>query len=148
MTALLTSCVIDASVGMKLVVDESLSDEVAQFITGVIRDGGTLFVPDLFYVECTNVLWKHVRRFGYPAELAHTHLGILMRLSVKTMPTFPLLDQALTLAMTYGLSAYDACYVALADHLALPLITADVKLVTAIADPARTRWIGEVTGTQ
>jgi hypothetical protein len=28
------------------------------------------FVPDLFYVECANSLWKYVRRHGYPAETA------------------------------------------------------------------------------
>jgi hypothetical protein len=25
------------------------------------------YLPDLFYTECANILWKVVQRFGYPA---------------------------------------------------------------------------------
>jgi hypothetical protein len=25
----------------------------------------SFFVPDLFYIECTNILWKYVRHFGF-----------------------------------------------------------------------------------
>jgi predicted nucleic acid-binding protein len=35
----------------------------------------------------------------------------------------------LTLAMTYEIAAYEATYVALADRLSLPLVTADEGLV-------------------
>jgi predicted nucleic acid-binding protein len=40
---------------------------------------------------------------------------------------------ALRLALEYGISAYDAVYVALAAEERLPLVTADARLVRALA---------------
>jgi predicted nucleic acid-binding protein len=42
---------------------------------------------------------------------------------------------ALSHAAVYNITAYDACYLALAQRLSLPLITTDVKLAKIIRDP-------------
>ena len=91
-----------------------------------------LFVPDLFFVECTNILWKYVRRFGYPPQSAQQDAADLVRLPVQVVPTVALAESALKIALEHGLTAYDASYVALADELALPLVTADERLVRAL----------------
>ena len=71
-------------------------------------------MPDLLYAECANILWKHVRR------------------------------GALVLAIEHDLSAYDACYVALAKSLAWELITADERLVNKLSpNLAFVRWLGD-----
>ena len=62
-------CVVDASVGIKLFVVEELSDAAHRLfrqLTGYRP--ARFYVPDLFFVECANTLWKYVRRFGYPPE--------------------------------------------------------------------------------
>jgi len=51
-------------------------------------------------------------------------------------PTFALMPDALDLALTHAISAYDACYVALASRLGRPLVTADQRLVQKLAGTA------------
>lgn len=64
-------CVVDASIGIKLFLREPLSDATHILFTYLAEDPpARLFVPDLFFVECTNILWKYARRFGYPAANA------------------------------------------------------------------------------
>ena len=41
--------------------------------------------------------------------------------------------EALQLAVAHGMTAYDACYVALAQRNGIPLVTADEKLVRLLA---------------
>ena len=91
------------------------------------------FVPDLFYIECTNILWKYVQRFGYPAENARQNIDDLLSLALHGIPTASLAPDALDLALAFDLSAYDASYAALAQRLELPFITADNPLAQKLA---------------
>jgi len=51
--------VVDASVAIKLFIDEPLSEQAeVLFSTPQAEPAGEFHVPDLFYIECTNVLWK------------------------------------------------------------------------------------------
>ncbi len=69
------NCVVDASVGIKLFVKEELSEQThALFAHLTAIPPAQLHVPDLFFIECTNILWKYTRRFNYPAEKARKHL--------------------------------------------------------------------------
>ena len=87
------------------------------------------YVPDPFFIECTNILWKYVRRFDYPAEAAQQDVVDLTRLPLQSVSTAALASDALPLAVEYGSTTYDAAYVALARRLSLPLVTADDALV-------------------
>jgi predicted nucleic acid-binding protein len=123
-------CVVDASVGIKLFVAEDLSDEADRLFSQLTQEApARLYVPDLFYVECVNVLWKYVRRFDYPPENARQDVADLRALALVTVSTADLLEPALELALAYDITAYDASYAALAGHLGLPLVTADASLV-------------------
>lgn len=56
-------CVVDASVGVKLFLIHPLSDEAHGLFTCLASDPPAhLYVPDLFYTECTNIFWKYVQR--------------------------------------------------------------------------------------
>jgi predicted nucleic acid-binding protein len=138
-------CVVDASVGIKLFLVEPLSeraDALFDHLTDALP--ASLYVPDLFYVECTNILWKYVRRFGYPPEAARQDVTDLVRLPVRSVSMAALVKPALSLAMTFGITAYDAAYVALAERLSLPLVTADEALARKLAATgADVRLIGE-----
>ncbi|MGD2145410.1 MAG: type II toxin-antitoxin system VapC family toxin [Anaerolineae bacterium] len=123
-------CVVDASVGIKLFLVEPLSDR-ADALFGHLEDDppARFYVPDLIFIECTNILWKYVRRFDYPAEAAIQDIAQLRQLPLRVASTSALAERALALAVEHGSTAYDAAYVCLADRLSLPLVTADEMLV-------------------
>ena len=126
-------CVLDASVGIKLFLVEDHSKRARALFAHL--EGplpAQFFVPDLFFVECANILWKYVRRFGYPSQSAQQDVADLVALPVQVVPTGALVESALKLALDYSLTAYDASYVALSDRLALPLVTADERLVQSL----------------
>ncbi|HIE02614.1 MAG TPA: PIN domain-containing protein [Thiotrichaceae bacterium] len=127
------NCVVDASVGIKLFVKEEFSDKTrALFAQLTMSPPAQLYVPDLFFIECTNILWKYTRRFNYPGDKARQHLINLENLALQRTPTSDLMVEALDIAVRHTISAYDACYVALAQRLDLPLVTADEKLVNQL----------------
>ena len=127
---MIDACVVDASVGIKLFVMEE-SSETAHGLFGQLGEDppARFYVPDLFYVECANILWKYVRRFGYPAESTRQDVADLAALALVTVSTADLLE----LALAYDITAYDACYAALSRQLALPLVTADAPLGRKLA---------------
>jgi predicted nucleic acid-binding protein len=138
-------CVADASVGIKLLLLEPLSDQADALFAHLTDDPPARFyVPDLFFIECTNILWKYVHRFDYPLERAHQDVSNLTGLPLRTVLTGELVDEALEVAVTHGITAYDAAYVALARRLSLPLVTADESLVCCLAGASfDVRWLGE-----
>jgi predicted nucleic acid-binding protein len=137
-------CVVDASVGIKLFLVEPLADRAnALFASLTVTPPAHLYVPDLFYVECTNVLWKYVRRFGYSPEAALQDVADLVRLPLQVASTADLAEDALALALEHGATAYDAAYIALAQKLSLPLVTADEALVRRLGNTSPdVRWLG------
>ncbi len=145
MTTARLECVVDASVGIKLFVHEPLSDKADALFAHLAADPPALLaVPDLFYIECTNVLWKHVRRLGYSAATAQKDLIDLRKLSLQSISTASLMADALKIALARSITAYDACYVALAQQLGIPCITADEKLARLLASASyNVRWLGD-----
>jgi predicted nucleic acid-binding protein len=138
-------CVVDASVGIKLFVIEPLSERADALFAHLTDDPPARFyVPDLFFIECTNILWKYVHRFDYPLESAHQDVANLTGLPLRTVLTGELVDEALEIAVTHGITAYDAAYVALARRLSLPLVTAGESLVRRLAGASfDVRWLQE-----
>jgi predicted nucleic acid-binding protein len=121
---------------------EPLSEQAHWLFDGLTADPPPVFhVPDLFFIECTNILWKYSRRFGRSLEDCQADLVDLGNLALRTTPTAELMEDALTLAAQTGLSAYDACYAALAHRLDLPLVTADDALFKAISWAI---WLGDL----
>jgi predicted nucleic acid-binding protein len=128
------ACVVDASVGIKLVITEALSSEAHALFAHLARDPAARFyAPDLFDIECANVLWKQVQRSGYLLADAQLNLSTLTALALQRLPVTALATDALTIAANHQISAYDACYVAASQRQGVPLITADAKLVTRMA---------------
>jgi predicted nucleic acid-binding protein len=128
------ACVVDASIGVKLVITEVLSGEAHALFAHLAGDPAARFyVPDLFDIECANILWKHIQRSGYPLADAQLNLATLAALALQRLPVTTLVTDALAIAASHGISAYDACYIAASWCLGVPLITADSKLVAKVA---------------
>ena len=142
MTEVVLRCVMDASVGIKLFIEEEFSDKVQRLFVKLSEDPqAEIHVPDLFYIECANILLKYTRRFDRPLEDSLADIRDLGKLALKTTSTLELIEDALQLASERNLTAYDACYAVLAQKLGLPLITADAPLAKAVDWAV---WIGDV----
>ena len=141
-STLFSRCVVDASVGIKLFVDEPFSDQAQHLFEKLSMDPPVeLHVPDLFFIECTNILWKYTSRYKRPIEDSLADLGDLGRLALRVTSTADLMEDALSLAVTTGLTAYDACYAVLARRLDIPLVTADKPLCQAVEWAV---WLGDL----
>jgi predicted nucleic acid-binding protein len=127
-------CVVDASVGIKLFLVEPLSDRADRLFDHLFDAiPARLYVPDLFFAECTNILCKYVRRFGYSADAAQQDVADLVRLPLQVASTAAVAEDALSLAVAHEITVYDAAYVALSQRLALPIVTADERLSRRLA---------------
>jgi predicted nucleic acid-binding protein len=138
-------CVVDASVGIKLFLAEPLSDQ-ADALFDHLADAlpARFYVPDLFFIECASILWKYVRRFGYPPEVARQDVADLVRLPVQAVSTAALAELALSLAVAHEITAYDATYAALGERLSLPLVTADEALLRRLTGSGLdVRFVGD-----
>jgi predicted nucleic acid-binding protein len=123
-------CVVDASVGIKLLLVEPLSERADALFDHLTNSPPARFyVPDLFFIECTNVLWKYVNFYDYAPETAERDLADLTQLPLRVVPTAELAEDTLRLAVSQEIAAYDAAYLVLSQRLSLPLVTADETLV-------------------
>jgi predicted nucleic acid-binding protein len=127
--------VVDASVGIKLFILEPGSEHADRLFARLVGDPpARFFVPDLFYIECTNILWKYVREFGYPLESARQDVLDLGSLAIHNVPTADLIGDTFELAHEFNLTACDASYAALARRLDAPLVTADAPLAEKLVE--------------
>jgi predicted nucleic acid-binding protein len=121
--------VVDASVAIPLFINEALTAKAEELFASLQQDPSCqISVPDLFYVECTNVLVKHAARGTYDPKDAAEDIGYLGQLRLGVFSTRELAAESFAIAERFEISAYDACYVALAVQLGVPLVTADRKL--------------------
>jgi predicted nucleic acid-binding protein len=117
--------VVDASVLAPVVADDGPDG------TG-FRDrlrGETLVGPDLLRLDVVSVLRRQLRTGELTDEQAAAAMQDALDLLLRVVPTAPLLPRVWELRE--NLSSYDACYVALAEALDAPLLTADRRLANA-----------------
>lgn len=88
-----------------------------------------LHAPHLVDTELTHAMRAQVRRGRLAADEAWRALSRWQRLGLRRYGTVGLLPRIW--ALRENLSAYDAGYVALAERLGQPLVTADLRLATA-----------------
>jgi predicted nucleic acid-binding protein len=125
--------VIDASVLIKFYVPEILSDRAERLLARVEKREIALLAPDLIYPETENILWKKQRL----KELTHSEVeeisDAILLLPLKIEGSKALLTVAVDIAIAYGITVYDALYLSLAKVYETTMITADRRLVEALA---------------
>jgi predicted nucleic acid-binding protein len=126
-------CVLDASVALATALDEPLGESARTLVSALARGAGRIVAPPLFDAECAAGVVKAVRRGRLRSGLwEETWLGVFdLPVERVTSPVATL--EGMRIALAHGISAYDAVYVGLSDEMRLPLITADARLVRALA---------------
>ena len=139
--------VIDANVAAKWWLpppDEQLVPQARQLADQHVEGEIRLLVPDLFWCELANVLWKAAQRGRIPSEAASAGLSKIMRLNLTTALSSDLVSDALQIAILHDRTVYDCVYVALAARYGIDLITADERLANALAAHQPVKWLGSI----
>jgi predicted nucleic acid-binding protein len=121
--------VVDASLVVKWFVPEIHSGAARRWL-GATHD---YIAPDLLFSEAGNAVWKKVRRKELVDTEAQQLVVDLGRVAVETVATRRLLQDALALALTAGITVYDAIYLTLAARLDTEVITGDDRFADKVA---------------
>jgi len=137
--------VIDASVAAKWFLpaaNEPLTDEALELLKQYANGRVRFVVPDLFWAEFANLLWKAVRHGRCTRRSAESAIAALKNRRLTTVPSQALVEQAFGIAVAFERTVYDSLYVALAVDLRGHLITADERLANALAAHLPVKWLG------
>ncbi|MGK7930980.1 MAG: type II toxin-antitoxin system VapC family toxin [Microcystaceae cyanobacterium] len=127
-------CVVDASVNIKQFIPDPLSSKVQQLFAHLNQPETEFYIPDLFYVESANALWKYIRAGQYTEADAARDLASLKTLPLQVFSTADLMEAAIIIAVTHKITVYDGVYVALSVSVDAPLLTLDQKLLKALTN--------------
>jgi predicted nucleic acid-binding protein len=130
----LTSYVLDASVAAKwfLRVGEPLAAEALQLFKSYKTGETDFLVPDLFFAEFANILWKAQLRGRCDATLADSAIRELISIGFPAFPSVSLIEAASQIARAYQRTVYDCIYVALAVETKSDMVTADERLANSL----------------
>ena len=137
--------VLDASVAAKWFLPattETLADEALLLLQRYVKGEIRFVVPDLFWAETANILWKAVRQGRSTKSSAQSALTSLAQRKLSTVSSLDLLPQAFAIATIFDRSVYDSLYVALAIESNANFVTADERLANALAPQCPVKWLG------
>lgn len=136
--------VLDASVAAKWFLpadSEPYSQEAMGILEQYTAGRLQLLVPDLFWPELANLLWKAVRQGRIAAASTDEAVVELSRCKMPTTPSASLLADAISIAGVFRRPVYDSMYIALAINSSCRMLTADEKLVNAVGAHLPVQWL-------
>lgn len=123
------SWVIDASIAVKWVIPEVLSEQADR-----VRDGDDdVLAPDLLLIEVANALWLKSTAREISSREADAAFDLVRRSGIDLRPTAPLLPRAMEVARRLGHPVYDCVYLALAERERAAFVTADHRLLRRLS---------------
>jgi len=143
----MTQVVIDANLGLALVVPVAYSDRTEELVREWHAARIGLAVPELWSYEVASGLRKVTASGSLTEEEARRALQALWDLDLEVIPaSLDRQQRALAWARRLKQSvAYDAAYLVVAEELGVPLWTADHRLALA-ARAAKIDWVRWIHG--
>ena len=141
----MTVLVLDASVAVKWFLpgeEEPLAEEAETCLRGLTEGDIGFMVPDLFWAEFGNIIWKAVRQKRCTRDQAEQALGDILSFDFLTIPSGELLEEAFSLAASFDQTVYDCLYLALAMREKVQFLTADERLANSLAAMLPVKWLG------
>lgn len=132
-----SSVVLDASAVVEFLRWSTAGQRVADHL---LRDGASIHTPHLAAIEVLSAFRSLVRRSDVSPERAEQAVADLANLPATRHAVEPFLPRIWELRR--NLTAYDAAYVALAEALDVPLLTADRRIARASGHAADVQLIG------
>ena len=108
--------ILDAGVAIKWLPpfdSEPLAAEARALLDRWSRAEIQIAVPDLFWAEIGNILWKSVRLGRCSRSEADELLRTMQMMNLPAIPSAQLFELALSIASFHGREIYDCLYVAL-----------------------------------
>ncbi|MCY3876106.1 MAG: type II toxin-antitoxin system VapC family toxin [Rhodobacteraceae bacterium] len=121
--------VVDASVTVKLLVDEPDSDAARE----LAASGQELHAPRLLVSEVANALWRKARQGQIARADAGAAMVVVSDMPMRWNDDETVCADAVRLALALDHPVYDCMYLALAHRIGATVVTADRRFVTAIA---------------
>jgi predicted nucleic acid-binding protein len=136
---------VDANIVVTIVAPEAQRPLALSLWRSWLKQDREIVAPRLLVYEVTSALWRKARRDVLTLEEARRAVQAALRMGVTILDPPGLSEQAFELAARFQRpAAYDAHYLALADHLECPFWTADERLYNAIrTDFPHIHWLGE-----
>ena len=123
------AALLDTSVAIKWFVPEEDSERAADLQQAHLRDDLQLHAPDVLLMESANAL----RYAGLSEERILQDLETFSALGVDIIPfSMGVLNSAVSLSLEHDLAVHDSYFLALAQALEMPLITADRKMLSRL----------------
>ena len=139
--------VVDASIAIKWVLEESDSDRAEALLTEWNDKGISIYAPNLLVYEITNALYRKAHKGEITLDRAKEALAdiSLAEIDFDFSSDFALSTRAIELANHFSLPAtYDSHYLALAERKECELWTADTRLWNSIRGKLEwVRWMGD-----
>jgi len=133
-----TPLILDASVLLKwFFPDETLQKEALKLQKQWYDEKVQVHAPALLSYEICNGIQIARRRGRITRIEAEELLASFCALHILYYHALEILPHALKMAEEYGVSTYDATYVALAEVLEIPFVTADERLAKKLASLPR-----------
>lgn len=139
--------VLDASVALKWYIPEVYSDQALYVLSEQQSGKVTFHVPDLFFCEAGNILWKKVWKQEITLKDAHQIIRSLIAIPKIIHSSEIFVPYAVGIAVSLKRTVYDCLYLSLAAYLECSMLTADKKLFTALSKTSwkdSVQWIGTV----
>jgi predicted nucleic acid-binding protein len=121
--------VVDASVAIKWVVPEVLSEEAERLRAGEDE----MLASDLLLLEVANALWRKTGNREISAVEADRAFALLTESGIDLRQTGPLLPRAMQVARRLNHPVYDCVYLALAEREHATFIAADRRLLRRVS---------------
>jgi predicted nucleic acid-binding protein len=136
---------IDASVAVKLFVEEEYSNQARDLLKSSWQAGTPVIAPPHFRSEVTNAIYQRLRRSDLTEDEAAEAIRLFLRTEITVFGPLDLYRRAFDFARANDVtSIYDSLYIVLARVLNTELWTADQRLVSRVREAtSAVRWIGD-----